>query len=50
MNKKNAVVTAMNSKQYVKVGWFLWHINLCMLFNTKSIFMKKFYFKQFSLA
>ena len=22
------------------VGWVLWHINLCMLFNAKSIFMK----------
>ena len=23
-----------------KVGWVLWHINFCMLFNAKSIFMK----------
>ena len=22
------------------VGWVLWHINLCRLFNTKSIFMQ----------
>ena len=22
------------------VGWFLWHINLCRLFNAKSIFMQ----------
>ena len=22
------------------VGWFLWHINLCSLFYTKSIFMQ----------
>ena len=22
------------------VGWVLWHINLCRLFNAKSIFMK----------
>ena len=21
------------------VGWVLWHINLCKLFNAKSIFM-----------
>ena len=21
------------------VGWVLWHINLCRLFNAKSIFM-----------
>ena len=46
------------------VGWFLWHINLCRLFNAKSIFIfktiqfststkfncqKHFYFKLFSL-
>ena len=35
--------------------WFilvLWHINLCRIFNVKSIFYtyKQFYFKQFSLA
>ena len=30
--------------------WVLWHINLCKLFNAKSIFYtnKQFYFKQFS--
>ena len=22
------------------VGWFLWYINFCKLFNVKSIFMK----------
>ena len=22
------------------VGWVLWHINLCRLFNTKTIFMQ----------
>ena len=22
------------------VGWFLWHINLCRLFNAKSIFIQ----------
>ena len=22
------------------VGWFLWHINVCRLFNAKSIFMQ----------
>ena len=34
------------------VGWVLWHINLCRLFNAKSIFYvnNQFYFKQFSLA
>ena len=33
------------------VGWVLWHINLCWLFNAKSIFYAniQFYFKQFSL-
>ena len=31
------------------VGWVLSHINLCRLFNTKSI-LYHFYFKQFSLA
>ena len=32
--------------------WVLWHINLCRLFNAKSIFdtNNQFYFKQFSLA
>ena len=29
--------------------WVLWHINLCRLFNAKSIFIQ-FCFKQFSLA
>ena len=48
----------------ILVGSFLWHINLCRLFNAKSIFMqiissilistqfnydKHFYFKLFSL-
>ena len=38
------------NKNYVKgvkkngfgclVGWVLWHINLCRLFNAKSIFMQ----------
>ena len=23
-----------------RVGWVLWHINLCRLFNAKSIFMQ----------
>ena len=36
------------------VGWlvFLWHINICRLFNTKSIFYinNQFYLKQLSLA
>ena len=34
------------------VGWFgLWHINLCKLFNAKSIFIEIIScFKQFSLA
>ena len=34
------------------VGWILWHINLCRVFNAKSIFYvnNQFYFKQFSLA
>ena len=25
---------------HVLVGWVLWHINLCRLFNAKSIFIK----------
>ena len=33
---------------FVLFCWVLWHINLCRLFNAKSIFM--FYLKQFSLA
>ena len=27
------------------VGWVLWHINLCRLFNAKSIFMKIVHFQ-----
>ena len=27
------------------VVWVLWHINLCRLFNDKSIFMKKVQFQ-----
>ena len=32
------------------VGWVLWHINICRLFNAKSIFYanSQLYFKQFS--
>ena len=41
----------MNASMYVSmwglvlewgwlVGWVLWHINLCWLFNAKSIFMQ----------
>ena len=38
-----------------KIDWFglvLWHINLCRLFNAKSIFYvnNQFYLKQFGLA
>ena len=34
------------------VGWVLWHINLCRLFNTKSIFMQIVLFQtiQFSMS
>ena len=34
------------------VGWVLWHMNLCRLFNAKSIFMKIVLFQaiQFSLS
>ena len=34
------------------VGWDLWHINLCRLFNAKSIFMKIVLFQttQFSIS
>ena len=34
------------------VCWVLWHINLCRLFNTKSIFMKIVQFQtlQFSIS
>ena len=28
-----------DSKTYGLVCWVLWHINLCRLFNAKSIFM-----------
>ena len=30
----------------VDIGWVLWHINLCRLFNAKSIFMQIFLFKK----
>ena len=29
-----------HSGQFWLVGWVLWHINLCWLFNAKSIFMQ----------
>ena len=34
------------------VVWVLWHINLCKLFNAKSIFMKIVLFQtiQFSIS
>ena len=34
------------------VGWVLWHINFCKLFNAKSIFMQIVLFKtiQFSIS
>ena len=32
------------------VGWILWHINLCRLFNTKSIFIQIVLFQKFCLA
>ena len=34
------------------VGWVLWHINLCRLFNGDSIFMKIVFFQtiQFSIS
>ena len=31
---------ALDNLQRWLVGWFLWHINLCRLFNTKSILMQ----------
>ena len=47
-------VEKISHNKHKQVGWFvgriLWHINLCWLFNAKSIHMKKDYFKQFSLA
>ena len=34
------------------VGWLLWYINLCRLFNAKSIFMQRDLFQtiQFSMS
>ena len=32
---------------YVCVGWVLWHINICRLFNAKSIFIQTI---QFSMS
>ena len=34
------------------VGWVLWHVNLCRLFNAKSIFMQIALFQtiQFSMS
>ena len=32
------------------VGWFLWHINLCRLFDTKSIFMQIALFKKIKFS
>ena len=53
----NRVQSLVNSYQrlkkwYLVVIWVLWHINLCRLFNAKSIFYtnNQFFLKQFSLA
>ena len=32
------------------VGWVLWHINLCRLFNAKSIFMQIVLFQTIQLS
>ena len=38
---RKAVCSKFSVSNYHRlVGWFLWHINLCRLFNAKSIFIK----------
>ena len=32
------------------VGWVLWHINLCRLFNAKSIFMQIVLFQKIQFS
>ena len=54
--KKRNLTNKQTNKQHITfrlVGWLVfWHINMCRLFNAKSIFFTndQFYFKQFSLA
>ena len=44
--------TECSKLEYRLVSWVLWHINLCWLFNAKSIFMKIVLFQtiQFSTS
>ena len=35
----------LNDSYLLLVGWVLWHINLCRLFNAKSIFKKTVLFQ-----
>ena len=50
-DKITAAKNNNSNKNFTLVGWILWHINLCRLFNTKSFYTNnQFYFKQFSLA
>ena len=39
-------------RRWLVIGWVLWHINRCRLFNAKSIFMKIVLFQtiQFSIS
>ena len=49
----NKYVSVCRKTHYwLLVGWFLWHINLCMLFNAKSNFMKIVLFQtiQFNIS
>ena len=33
------IIFVFYQTNFVLVGWVLWHINLCRLFNAKSIFI-----------
>ena len=50
--KQMMIMIIRQFENYYLVGWFLWHINLCRLFNAKSIFMKIVLFQtiQFSIS
>ena len=39
LNKETEIETKIQGKK-TGVGWILWHINLCRLFNAKYIFMQ----------
>ena len=39
-NENQRLLKSIKNEWFGLVGWVLWHINLCRLFNAKSIFMQ----------